>query len=191
MGEHFFTNNKLSEAIRAYTAASKSDKPRIYSFALYKLAWCDYNAGEYLGALEKFRNVIAYSKKTQGAKGEGAISETGRIQLVEESLSDMVRTYSHLDALEEAVEFYNAEVGRDKAYSYLHKLAKLYNKEGKYTMEVKTYQHLNGEFPYREQAPENQTSIMNAYAKLDRNDMVRKEVRRLIDLYSPNGPSIL
>ena len=192
LGEHFFNSGsgKLNQAIKAYRAAARTKKPRIFSFALYKLAWCDFNLGEYAKALKKFRMVVEYAKKQQVNQdvSKGGLGERDRIQLMEESLSDMVRSYSHLDAVDDAFEYYQEEVGVDNAYKYLHRLSKLYKKEGKYEVEIKSYEKLNGMYPFNASAPQNQTAIMNAYSNLGKNDQVRREVRRLIDLYSPNGP---
>ncbi len=189
LGEHFFNANKLTQAVKAYTEAVKTNRPRIYSFALYKLAWCDFNLQEYEAALKKFRDVIAYAKKQKGGDAsKGDIVERDRIQLLGEAMSDMVRAYSHLDAVDDAFEFYTAEAGPDGAYKYLKRLAGLYNTEGKGALEIKTYEELNKRYPFAPEAPQNQTAIMNAFAELGKNDQVRKEVRTLIDLYSPNGP---
>ncbi|MED5464302.1 MAG: tetratricopeptide repeat protein [Myxococcota bacterium] len=191
LGEHFFNSGagKLNQAIKAYRAAAKTKKPRIFSFALYKLAWCDFNLGEYEKSLRKFRKVISYAKKQEARSdvSKGELGKRDRIQLMEEALADMVRAYSHLDAVDDAFEYYREEVGEEPAYAYLHRLSKLYNKEGKYDVEIKAYEKLNSLYPYAASAPENQTAIMNAYSNLGKNDRVRREVRRLIDLYSPNG----
>ncbi len=40
MGEHFFNSNDLERARKAYEKALAFNIPQIYSFALYKLAWC-------------------------------------------------------------------------------------------------------------------------------------------------------
>src|SRR2546430_9194270 len=48
--------------------------------ALYKLAWCDFNAGAYQAAIAKFQEVIAY------AEGE---SRGDRVQLKTEALKDI------------------------------------------------------------------------------------------------------
>ena len=69
------------------------------------------------------------------------------------------------DAFDDAFDYYYKEVGKDKAYRYLHRLAGRYNEEGKGALEIKTYQRLNQDFPYAMQAPANQTAIMNAYAQ--------------------------
>lgn len=187
LGEHFFNANKLSEAVKAYSKAAETKKPRIYSFALYKLAWCDYNLQEYDNALTKFREVIAYAKSQKETKGGAAMAERDRIQLTEEALSDMVRVYSNLDAVDEAFNYYTQELGAERAAKYLQRLALLYHDNGKFAVEIQTYEELNARYPYAAEAPQNQTAIMNAYAQVGKNDRVRREVRRLIDLYSPNG----
>ena len=81
LGEHFFNNNQLTHAIRAYTAAAETKKPRIFSFALYKLAWCDYNLQEYDGALQKFRDVVADGDFADFVPGRAVPAITGKAPL--------------------------------------------------------------------------------------------------------------
>lgn len=189
LGEHFFNANKLPQAIKAYGEAAKTAKPRIYSYAMYKLAWCDYNQKNYASALEKFRKVVNYAKKQDAGVDlqKGDISERDKIQLVDEALADMVRTFQHLDAIEDPFDYYTNEVGRVGAYRYLRNLGQLYDEDGKYVLAIKVYQEINERYPYDVYAPQNQAAIMKAYASLGKSDMVRKEARRLIDLYSPEG----
>ena len=89
LGEHYWEANNLKEAITAYTNAAKSDKPQIHNFAIYKLAWCDFNLGEYKRSVERFQEVvsIANSSKTQAK-----VSSRDRIQLMEEALVDLTRS---------------------------------------------------------------------------------------------------
>ncbi|MEE2961253.1 MAG: tetratricopeptide repeat protein [Myxococcota bacterium] len=188
LGEHYFnTTGKLTKAVKAYKNAAKSQKPRIYSYALYKLAWCDYNLGEYADSLKKFREVVEYSLGNTAPAKSGKMQSRDRIQLIEEALSDMIRTYSHLDAVEDAFDYYTDKLGKEKAYSYLRKLGKLYNAEGKSQTEIDLYRELNSRYPNHPKAPFNHTAVMNAFAKLDRKDDVRREVRRMIDLYAPEA----
>ena len=58
MGEHFFNSNDLERARKAYEKALAFNIPQIYAFALYKLAWCDFNAGAYEEAIHKFQKVV-------------------------------------------------------------------------------------------------------------------------------------
>jgi tetratricopeptide (TPR) repeat protein len=190
LGEHFFNSNKLTEAVKAYGKAAETKKPRIYSFAMYKLAWCDYNLQDYAASLEKFRTVVAYARaqgQVAAAHAAERIAEKDRVQLMEEALSDMVRVYSHMDAMEDALAYYEAQVGLEKAYGYIARLARAYHEEGKTQLEIATYESLNKRMPYHVEAARNHTAVVAAYALLGQTQMVRTEVRRLIDLYAPNS----
>src|ERR1041384_22548 len=90
MGEHFFISNDLTRARAAFEKAASFKLPKLYPFAVYKLAWCDYNAGEYQGSIDKFKEVISYS--------EGGSKD--RIQLKNEALKDIVLAYAQIDAID-------------------------------------------------------------------------------------------
>ena len=186
LGEHFFNGGKLVNAVKAYEAAAATKRPRVYAYAMYKLAWCDFNLQDYPAALTKFRAVVAYAREQRGG-GEGELGEHDRLQLLDEALNDMVRVYSHMDALEDAFAYYQGELPPVKARAYLRKLAKRYDEEGKYLLEIKACARLIDEDPDAVDAPQLQVGIVGAYAQLGRNDDVRREVRRLIDVYSPGG----
>ncbi|MBC7793966.1 MAG: tetratricopeptide repeat protein, partial [Clostridia bacterium] len=55
LGEHFFNLGKLVSAVKAYESAAATKRPRVYAYATYKLAWCDFNLQDYQTALTKFR----------------------------------------------------------------------------------------------------------------------------------------
>ncbi len=186
LGEHFFNAGKLVNAVKAYEAAAATKRPRVYAYAMYKLAWCDFNLQDYPAALAKFRQVVGYAKE-QRSGGEGELGEHDRLQLLDESLNDMVRVYARMDASEDAFAYYQGELPPAQARGYLRKLAKRYDEEGKYALEVKTCARLINEDPDAVDAPQLQVGIVSAYAAMGRNDDVRREVRRLIDVYSPGG----
>ena len=101
MGEHFFQSNDLTRARAAFEKAASFRLPKLYPFALYKLAWCDYNAGEYQGSIEKFKEVIAYA--------EGGSKD--RIQLKAEALKDIVLAYAQIDAIDSAATYLHEKGG--------------------------------------------------------------------------------
>jgi len=70
MGEHYFQHDDLARARAAFEKAVAFRLPKVYAFALYKLAWCDYNAHDYRGAIAKFEEVIDYSERQPQAKGD-------------------------------------------------------------------------------------------------------------------------
>jgi TolA-binding protein len=92
-----------------------------------------------------------------------------------------------LETFEDAFDWYTAELGADGAYDHLRRLALAFGKAGKTLLAIRTFEELGKRWPDAATAPENQASIVAAWATLGRTDEVRREVRRLIDLYSPDG----
>src|SRR5260370_26835975 len=91
MGEHFFVSTDLTRSRAASEKAASFKLPKLYPFAVYKLAWCDYNAGEYQGSIDKFKEVIAYSERQ--AESPGARDP---IQLKSGALKDILLAYAQI-----------------------------------------------------------------------------------------------
>lgn len=193
LGEHYFAANNLTKATKAYNKAydvgKKANKPGTYRYAQYKLAWCDYNAQDYQKALDRFKDVIAESEKagpeeraSRGAPGGDAV------RLKREAINDMVLTYSQLDAVDDAYAYLKKKAGKDDAYRLMTKLAKIYAGQGKHKKEIETYRFVLNLDPDNVNAPDYQSSIVAAYSQLGNRNAVRKEVRRMVELYRPGSP---
>ncbi len=64
LGNHYFdVASDLAKAKVMYEKAFASANPKIKSYALYKLAWCDYNAGDHERALKRLQEVVDYAEK--------------------------------------------------------------------------------------------------------------------------------
>ena len=131
MGEHFFASNDLTRARAAFEKAAAFKLPKLYPFAVYKLAWCNYNAGEYQGSIDRFKEVIDYAE--QQAQPGGA---RDRIQLKSEALKDIVLAYAQIDAIDSANSYLH-EKGGDKALDLINKLAATYFETGKFDQAIK------------------------------------------------------
>lgn len=189
LGERYFNSNRLPEATRAYTNAAATQKPRIYAYALYKLAWCDYNRKAFPAALDKLKKVIAYARDTDAAVAtDGAVASRDRIQLREEALSDMVRVYADMNATDAAFGFFGGELAAAKGAQYLARLARIYHGQGKYTEEIAVVGKILDMDPDGPEAPQSQGAIVSAYAELGKPADLRRAVRVLIDTYAPEGP---
>ena len=181
MGEHFFTSNDLTRARAAFEKAASFKLPKLYPFAVYKLAWCDYNAGEYQGSIDKFKEVIAYSEAQAAAPGQ-----RDRIQLKSEALKDIVLAYAQIDAIDSA-SVYLKEKGGDKALDYINKLAATYFETGKFDQAIRVYKNLEADAPTHVRAPAWQQKILLAYDKLNKRDKVLQEMKRLVADYGPSS----
>jgi TolA-binding protein len=184
MGEHYFNANDVINAKKAYDKALEFTNSKVYGFALYKLAWCDYNLGDYEQSMKKFKDVITLAEKEaqMGAKGDA-----NKIQLKRESLQDLILVFSQVDALDEAEEFYLSQVGKQKTLNYMRRLAATYLKQGKSEMVVKSYRRLLNEYPTSKDCPAFHNAIVMAYRKMNKRDKVTQEVNRLIEQYKPGS----
>jgi TolA-binding protein len=182
MGEHFFQGNDLTRARAAFEkATSFRNLPqgrKLYPFAVYKLAWCDYNAGEYQGSIDKFKEVIAYAE-AQGTSRD-------RIQLRSEALKDIVLAFAQIDAIDSATA-YLREKGGDRQLDYVNKLAATYFDSGKFDQAIRVYRMLENEAPSHVRAPAWQQKILLAYDKLNKRTNIIAEMKRLVADYGPNS----
>ncbi len=179
LGEHFFNDNNVAKARKAYERALATDVARVYNYSLYKLAWCDYNVQEYAEGIKKLKEVIEKSEKG---------TDTKSVQLKGEALGDLSRFFSYVDEVETAFAYFRKKGGEEIAYRYSTRLGQLFHEQGKWPLEIKTYNMLIDKYALNDKAPYLQASIVEAYAQMNKKDKVRQEVERLVDLYRPGTP---
>ncbi|HEX4385071.1 MAG TPA: tetratricopeptide repeat protein, partial [Myxococcales bacterium] len=178
LGEHYFVSNDLKNARASFEKAASFKLPKLYAFAVYKLAWCDYNAADYNAAIDKFKQVISYSDSQESSKD--------RIQLKNEALKDIVLSYARIDSVEPA-EAYLKEKGGDRSTDYVNKLAATYYETGKLELAIRVYKKLIAGQPANVRAPAWQEKVMTAYDKLGRRDQVVVELKRLVSDFGPKS----
>lgn len=186
LGEHYFKANDLQKSTKAYKKAydigESKKRPSVANYALYKLAWCDYNAQAYDDALSKFKDVIRRSGKSDGKSGD-----TEKLQLKREALNDMVLTYSQLDQTKDAYEYLKKEAGAQEGYRLTTKLAAVYKEQGKHPLQIETLRLLINLDPDHTSSPDYQSQIVAAYSQMGDRANVKKEVTRLVELYRPGS----
>lgn len=191
LGEHFFNDNNVLKAKKAYERALAAPAGgRIYNYALYKLAWCDYNVQAYPAGIRKLKEVISRSEEPEDRSEDKREdkSDRKRIQLKTEALGDLARFFSYVDETDSAFAYFMAKAGDDLAIQYTSRLGALYDAQGKWPLEIKTYRLLIARYPMHERSPYLQALIVDAYSKMGRKGSVRREVERLVDLYRPKTP---
>lgn len=179
LGEHFFGDNNVINARKAYERALGDPGSKSYNYALYKLAWCDYNVQEYAAGITKLKEVIDRSEKATDKKS---------VQLKGEALGDMARFFSYVDEVDTAFDYFKKKGGEEIAIRYSTRLGQLFHDQGKWELEVKTYRMLIDKYPMNDKAPYLQASIVEAFSQMNNKPKVREEVERLVDLYRPGTP---
>ncbi|QRK06894.1 tetratricopeptide repeat protein [Archangium violaceum] len=177
LGNHYFDNNKLKEARDYYEKARASKVPKVYAYAVYKLAWCDYNAGAYDEGLARLHEVVDYA----GERGE----ELGDLKT--ESLNDVIVFYVKLDKAKEGIAYFKQKAPEKRQERLISKMAAQLIDVGLYDSAIETYRVLINDRPMGSGAPDYQQSIVRAYEGLRQRDHVRAEMKRMVELYRPGG----
>ncbi|WP_257446627.1 tetratricopeptide repeat protein [Archangium lipolyticum] len=177
LGNHYFDNNKLKEAREYYEKARESKVPKVYAYAVYKLAWCDYNAGAYDEGLAKLHEVVDYA----GERGE----ELGDLKT--ESLNDVIVFYVKLDRAQDGIAYFKQKAPEKRQERLISKMAVQLMDVGLYDSAIETYRTLIQDKPMGPGAPEYQQSIVKSFEGLRKRDQVRAEMKRMVELYRPGG----
>jgi tetratricopeptide (TPR) repeat protein len=175
IGEYHFDTNNAYKALLAYKRATAfRDSPK-YSFALYKLAWCYYNVGEYGKSIDTMKSVVAYTQTQRG--------QSSAIQLQDEALKDLVRFFADAGEMNEAYEYFTKLGKKDLIRSMLMRLAKMYFDQGKFEQTIQTYRRLINENPQSPDNPDYQVEIIKAYKKIGKKPETLQEIDRLLKTY--------
>lgn len=175
LGNHYFDSNQLAPARKAFDECAQLKTPRTETYCIYKLGWCDVNSGDYEGAIDKFKTVIA--------RGSG----DDRIRLSTEALRDIIVPFSRVNALDSAIAYFQKTAGREGSRQYIKGLSDVYFNAGSYDMAIKMYRYMLKNHPYDPNAPEWQSKIVLSFDKLAKRDLVLTEMRTLVDSYKPGS----
>jgi tetratricopeptide (TPR) repeat protein len=152
-----------------------------YAFALYKLAWCQYNVGEYGKGIDTMKAVVSYSMTAQDAGSKS------KLTLQDEALKDLVRFFADAGEMDEAYGYFTKLGKKDLIRKMLTRLASTYFEQGKFEQCIQTYRRLIAEDPQSSKAPDYQNEIIQAYQKIGRKQDTLNEIKRLLDSYGKNS----
>jgi len=181
IGEYYFDNNNAYKALLAYQKATKYKNSPKYAFALYKLAWCYYNVGEYGKAIDTMKSVVSFSMTAQDAGSKSQLT------LQDEALKDLVRFFADAGEMDEAYGYFTKLGKKDLIRKMLTRLASTYFEQGKFEQCIQTYRRLIAEDPQSAKAPDYQNEIIQAYQKIGRKQDTLNEIKRLLDTYGKNS----
>ncbi len=178
LGNHYFDiANDLQRGRENYEKALASKVPKIYSYALYKLAWCDYNAGRPEDALAKLKEVVSYAN-TRGSE---------ILDLKNEALGDTVGLFVQLGRADQAIAYLEQNAPPDRRTKLITRLGIQLRDAGHHQSAIEVFKRLLASSPNQPDAPEIQQAIVRSYEGLRRRDRVLEEVQLLAERYRPGG----
>jgi len=178
LGNHYFdVANDLTAARENYEKALATKLPKIYSYALYKLAWCDYNAGQPRRALQKLKDVVSFAN-TSGNE---------ILDLKNEALADAVNLFVQLDQADQGLAYFEKNAPPERRVKLILRMGQQLHEAGRHQKAIEVFKRLLAASPDDPEAPEIQQSIVKSYEGLRQRDQVREEVRLLGERYQPGG----
>jgi tetratricopeptide (TPR) repeat protein len=181
IGDYYFEQNDYMTAGEFFTRVESFTDHRIYGYAIYKKAWCSYNMAEYQEAFTGFVNVIQYSLNLEKS------GKKARIGLKNEAQKDLVLAYSQVGKEGQAIPFFK-QLAPEIYLVLAAQLASLYLDQGEPKKSILMYKNIIGETIAQEPDSPNlltyQRAIVEASDRTANKLETRKEVKRLVDLYT-------
>ncbi|MBD3422693.1 MAG: tetratricopeptide repeat protein [Chitinivibrionales bacterium] len=158
LGEHAFEDGNLDKATAAYQAVMKHPESQWFDEALYKFAWTQYRLSNPEKAISSFLALVDL----------GAQSTSGKSLLEKESMDYIAISFSEADitgekGLRRAAKFIKRFGDIEKGTQILHRLANVYQEQGRFAMAEKTYR-----------------TLLNMYPKYKKNPTVERELLAVI-----------
>ncbi len=148
LGEYHFDNAKLDSAINAYKTVIKYPESEWFDDALYKLAWSHYRLSNPDKAISSFLALVDLGKKGKSGK---ALLETESLDYIAISFSESDITGEK--GLKRAKAFCKKIGDDEKSTQILHRLAKVYEEQGRHAMAEKSYNTLLKMYPDYKNSP--------------------------------------
>jgi len=178
LAEFYFESEKWKTALGYYLEVVKQKRSRLYTFALYKSAWCYYRSGNSHLALSTMEGLIREGRA--GASGEKRAG--GHVKLEAEGLRDIVLFYSDVGEPAKAPKYFQALMGND-ANTYVEKLAYYYIDKGNREGAKVLFRYLTSIDPNSPKAFDYKYQVVKAYSNANKTHEFREELYSWIHDY--------
>lgn len=182
--EYYFQQGDMQAAKQFYSKVTEipPDRNKVYGFALYKQAWCDYNLEDFKSALQKFVETIEFAQQNPEAHNVE--------QLAKQSRRELIMPYAQVGSPGKALEFFSRYAKDDEqAYDMFESLGELYFDTGKWPEVIAIYHKLIAEKSSSEKVCYWQTRVTNAVISSKPKAGQVTEIERMIDLYDTYAES--
>ncbi len=188
LAEYHFNQSQWKKALSYYRRIVKNPRLKIYSFALYKLAWCYFNIGQVDRALVNMEAIIREGNR-QKARGNMSVQAAGIVHFAKEALNDLVLFYSHSTRSPNlALSYFEKKSGSSvQAMKMLKRLAEAYLDSGHLKGVRITFKQLISEQPNSSRAYDYQYQIIRAYTSAGNRQFFLKELRYWLERFGPTS----
>lgn len=175
LGEYYFENEKWKVAHEHYAFVTKYKRHRLFSFSLYKTAWCEFRSGDTVKALQTMENLIRFSKDQANLERVQGKKNVNKGKLEAEGLRDIIVFYGDIGDPERAPGYFKSLAGKD-ANTYLEKLAYLYSDKGNLIGSRYLFKYLIQAEPNSPKAFDYKYQVVKLFSNAKRSREFREEL---------------
>lgn len=178
LGDHYFEKHKLGEALARFSALASRKTSPLYHYARYKLAWCELNRGRPRQGLDTLKKLVVDLSDS---------NEPAKFNLRTQTLKDMVAFFAEVEAVEEAMSFYQAQVGKEAAAENIKLIADMLRVKARDESAVRAYEKVLTFYGDTLEAPKAEVAIFEALLRLGRTGSAISRFTIAIAKYAPDG----
>ncbi|MBW1904557.1 MAG: tetratricopeptide repeat protein [Deltaproteobacteria bacterium] len=176
--EYYFNDSDMDTAAKFYRKVLEFPPKRnsVYGYALYKVAWVEYNRERYRQSLQGFVDILEFARNNKYANDAKNLARQAR--------KELVLPYSHYGSPGKALDFFRRYSKSDaEAHEMLENLAELYYDTGQWSQAITVYHKLMADAPRSISLCDWQTKVTSAViSSRPKQDQII-ELKRLVDVY--------
>ena len=186
LGEYHFENERWKEALPYYSQVMEQKNNRLYSFALYKTAWCYYKQNQAKTGLKFLETVVLEGRKTKGQQDK-SIGGVSRIRLATEAIKDLILFFAEAGDPIRARAYFEDVVGQKSANANLARLGYFYSDTGNKKSAKIIFEDLISQDPNSIKSFDYKYAIVKLHGALSLSVDFKKELYEWIELYGPTS----
>jgi cellulose synthase operon protein C len=184
LGEYYFEKEEWNKALPEYMKVVKRRKSRLYTFALYKAAWCHYRLGSYQTALATLVQVIKISRGGEKEETVEGVRSIDKLRLAKEAVGDFVSFYEQTGRYKQAYDdFMDISRNEGKTLNMIEQLAYRYSYSGNLQASGYLFKQLMALKPNDPKAAKYQYQVVQDFGSTGQVKAFRKELSYWLDQY--------
>jgi TolA-binding protein len=190
--EYYFDQGEMDSAAPFYERVIAVDRPdnAVRGYAMYKLAWVEFNRRRYDASLARFFETIDYARAQQASSPTAAaLLRSARAELVT-AYGAVYGSARPLNTTQAFSTFRRYAADDEGAVAMLEKLGELYKDNGQWPNAVAVFHELMSQRASSDRFCLWQAHVAAAHVAMNRRDEVTRELQRLVDVHDQfRGPS--
>jgi tetratricopeptide (TPR) repeat protein len=186
LGEYHFESERWKESLVYYERVAEQKSSRLYTFALYKMAWSYYKLNQSKKGLNYIEQVVFEGRKSKGQK-DASIGGVSRIRLATEAIKDLIVFFAEAGDYKTSRAYFEEVVGQKSAAANLARLAQFYADTGNREAARFVFSDLIDQEPNSLRAHDYQYAIVKMYGSSGGAQGFRAELFNWIEQYGPGS----